>query len=107
MTASIFPENKVTVPFSAPAITAVIDRTYPAEEYFAEVLRLISGLTNRDVTGRAHDLIMGDKELLMLADSASDELSFQLKRAPLGSGLRDSVNLTGVTFNVQVYETLA
>lgn len=107
MTASIFPENKVTVPFSAPAITAVIDRTYPAEEYFAEVLRLISGLTNRDIRGRSHDLIMGDKEILMLADSASDELSFQIKRAQVSSDVRNAVNLTGVTFNIEVYESLA
>ena len=104
MTASIFPENKVTVPFSVPAITAVIDRTYPPKEYLAEVLKLISGLTNNDITGRSHDLIMGDKEVLMLADSASFDLKLQMKRATSWSNNNETAS---TTFNVEVYESLA
>ncbi|MCP4526647.1 MAG: hypothetical protein GY833_12150 [Aestuariibacter sp.] len=104
MTASIFPENKVIVPFSVPAITSVIDKTYPPEEHLNEVLSLISGLTNRDVTGRAHDLIMGDKELLMLADAASDDVKAQLATV---SAWKDAKHVTDVTFNLEVYEGLA
>lgn len=104
MTASIFPENKVTVAFSVPAITAVIGKTYPSKEHLAEVLQLISGLTNQDVTERAHDLIMGDKEILMLAHAASDEATVQMAKIP---EWRNAQQLANVTFNVEVYEQLA
>ncbi|MDK1290175.1 hypothetical protein [Pseudoalteromonas umbrosa] len=96
---TVFPNGQIRALFSVPAINAVIEKEMPEFEYLPEVLKLISGVTNQDVTQREHDLIMGDKRLLMLLDAASDDVKAQMAKV---SGWTQSFCEFGAKFAVSV-----